>query len=137
MSQENVEIAVQAWQAAVRRPKPDFTTVNALYDPAHEFVSLMNPMEGGRVLRGAQGYREYLTEMGEALESWEARLEEATAIDEERVLLIWSGTLRGKRSGAPASQRGAAMLTVRNGKVTRTENYSSRDQALEAANLKE
>jgi ketosteroid isomerase-like protein len=92
----------------------------------------MDAIEGEEPRRGAQGYREYLKEMGETLESWEASVEEVTAIDDDRVLLVWTGTVRGKRSGAAAGQRGAAIMTVRDGKVTRTENYLSRDQALEA-----
>jgi ketosteroid isomerase-like protein len=70
--------------------------------------------------------------MGETLESWEASVEEVTVVDDDRVLLVWAGTVRGKRSGAAAGQRGASIMTVRNGKVTRTENYLSREQALEA-----
>ena len=35
MSLENVEIVRRAMEAANRRPKPDFATVNDLYHPDH------------------------------------------------------------------------------------------------------
>jgi ketosteroid isomerase-like protein len=133
---DNVETVRRGWEAAVRRPKPDFATVNAFYDLAHELVSVMDALQGG-TRRGAQGFRDWLAEMGETLESWEASIEEVTVIDEDRVLLVWESTVRGKRSGAPGGQRGAAIMTVRNGKITRTENYLSREQALEAVDRSE
>ena len=47
MSQENVEIVRRAFQAAFRKPKPDVDTLNALYHSDHEFVSLIQRIEGG------------------------------------------------------------------------------------------
>lgn len=40
MSQENLDLVVRAIQAAIKKPKPDFETVDALYDPDHVLVSL-------------------------------------------------------------------------------------------------
>jgi ketosteroid isomerase-like protein len=129
MSQEqNVEIVRRAWEAAMRRPQPDFATVNALYDPAHELV----PVVEGGTLRGAQGFREWLSGMNETLDSWDATAEEVMAIDDARVMLVWAVSVRGRSSGAAAAMRGAAIVTVREGKVIRTESYSTREQALEA-----
>jgi ketosteroid isomerase-like protein len=108
---DNVEIARRAYEAAIRKPKPDFATVNALFDPAHELHSVMD-LEG-RTRVGAQGFREWLAEMGDSLESWEVKIEEALPIDDDRVLFVWAGTVTGKRSGAEAGQRGAAVVTVR------------------------
>jgi ketosteroid isomerase-like protein len=134
MSQEqNVEIVRRAWEAAMRRPKPDFATVNALYDPSHELV----PVVEGGTLRGAPGFREWLIGINETLDSWEATAEEVTAIDDVRVMLVWAVSAHGKSSGAAAGMRGANIVTVRDGKVTRTESYSTREQAVEAAGLSE
>jgi ketosteroid isomerase-like protein len=60
-----------------------------------------------------------------------------TAIDDDRVLVTWVPLLRGKQSGAVGSQRAAAVITVRDGKIVRSELYSSREQALEAVGLSE
>lgn len=131
MSEENVEIARRAQAAASRRPKPDFATVNALFHPDHEFVSLVRFRQGG--LRGASGFREWLADIDDAYESsWDSRIEEARELDEERVLLVVVFFFRGKRSGASIEQRMGIVMTLRDGKVVRTETYPSPQEALEA-----
>jgi ketosteroid isomerase-like protein len=89
----------------------------------------------GETHRGAEGYRDWMTVMNEASESWEVSVEEVTAIDEDRVLLVWAGMIRGKQSHAAVRQRSASIMTIQDGKVTRTETYASPEQALEAAGL--
>ena len=46
-------------------------------------------------------------------------------------------SFRGKQSGAETEQRLAGMVTVRDGKVVRTEVYRSPEEALEATGLRE
>ena len=77
---------------------------------------------GGSV-RGAQGYREWLTSISETLE-WEVKLAEITEIDHERVLAVTPTKFRGRQSGAETEQRIAAVVTVREGKVVRTAAVS-------------
>jgi ketosteroid isomerase-like protein len=136
MSQENVEIARAAIEAVLRRPKPDYETMNALFHPNHEYLSFLEMGLGGGSRRGAQGYREWLTSTVETVE-WEATLAEVTEIDHERVLAVVPTKIRGRRSGAETEQRMAAVVTVREGKVVRTEAYGSPEEALEAAGLSE
>ncbi len=133
MSQENVEIVRAAVEATMRRPKPDWETMNALFHPDHEFLPRDVGLVGGSV-RGAQGYREWLTSISETLE-WEVKLAEITEIDHERVLAVTPTKFRGRQSGAETEQRIAAVVTVREGKVVRTELFQSPKQALEAAGL--
>ena len=135
MSQENVEIVRRAAEAAWRKPKPDFATINALFDPAHELVSMASLRGPG--LPGAGGFREWLAEMDEAYESWEGRVEQARAIDRTRVLLTYVFTIEGKQSGVPYEQRMGAVMTVQDGKIARTETYASPEGALEAVGLSE
>ena len=135
MSEENVEIVRTAIEATMRRPKPDWETMNALFHPDHEFLPRDVGLVGGSV-RGAQGYREWLTSISETLE-WEWTLAEVTEIDHERVLAVVPTKFRGRQSGAETEQRIAAVVTVREGKVVRTELFQSPKQALEAAGLSE
>jgi ketosteroid isomerase-like protein len=135
MSQENVEIARAAIEAAQRKPTPDYEAINALFHPDHEFVSRDVGLEGGSY-SGAQGYREWLTGASEVVE-WESTLAEVTEIDDERVLAVTPTKFRGKQSGAWTEQRNGVVLTVREGKVVRTEVYRSPEEALEAAGLQE
>jgi len=53
MSQANVEIVRRAYEAVIRKPKPDFATINDLYHPDHELISLISLPEGGSHLEHA------------------------------------------------------------------------------------
>ena len=55
MPAENIDIVRRGMQAAIRRPEPDYATLNELYDPDHELVSRMSELEGGGH-RGARGF---------------------------------------------------------------------------------
>jgi len=82
MSEENVELVRRAFEAAIKRPKPDFATMNALFHPDHEYVSRLESLEGG-VRRGASGYRDWLLNAEEAFD-WESRIEDVREIDDHR-----------------------------------------------------
>lgn len=57
-------------------------------------------------------------------------------IDEDRVLAIMPSSIRGKSSGVKLEEQAfAAIVTARDGKIIRTEVYSSPEAALEAAGL--
>ena len=136
MSEENVEIVRRGMEAATRRPKPDFATVNDLYHPDHEFISRQDALEGG-VHRGARGYRDWRLNVEETV-PWEGSVDSVTEIDADRVLTITRTSFRGKSSGVQLpEEREASIVTVRGGKVIRTENYRSPEEALEIAGLVE
>ena len=68
--------------------------------------------------------------------AWESRLEAVTEIDNDRVLAILPSRGQGRSSGVPlAEQRFGCIVTVRDGKIVRTEVYPSPEQALEAEGL--
>jgi hypothetical protein len=56
MSQENVEIARAAIEAVLRRPKPDYEAMNALFYPNYEFLSYLEGAVEGRS-RSHRGHR--------------------------------------------------------------------------------
>lgn len=136
MSQANVEIVRRAMEATFRKPKPDFATINDLYHPDHEFISLVDALEGGKH-RGARGYREWRARVQDAVE-YISRLEKVTEIDKDRVLAIMPTSTRGKSSGiALNEQRFGCIVTVRGAKIIRTEVYPSPEEALKAVGLTE
>ncbi len=135
MSEESVELVRAAIEATMRRPNPDWETMNALFHPDHEFLPRDVGVVGGGV-RGAQGYRKWLTNISETME-WEVTLARVTEIDHERVLAVMPTKFRGRQSGAETEQRIAAVVTVREGKVVRTEPFQSPEHALESAGLRE
>jgi ketosteroid isomerase-like protein len=123
-----VEIARGAYEAGTRRPKPDLATVNVLYHPDHELVTPLSRLEGTSY-RGAAGFREWFTSRPDDWDSMTFRLDEARAIDESRVLLATTFTGHSRRGGVPVVQEQGLVMTVRDGKVTRTEAYNSVDEA--------
>lgn len=130
--QDIVAIARRAYEAGTRQPKPDLATVNALYDPDHELVTPLSRLEGTS-FRGAAGFREWFTSRPEDWDAMAFRLDEATAIDESRVLLATTFTAQSRRGGVPVEQQQGLIVTVEGGKVTRTEAYNSLDEARSAA----
>jgi ketosteroid isomerase-like protein len=88
-------------------------------------------------MRGAHGFREWLTNTGDAFQSWQARVEEARPIDEMRVVVVLTFTIEGRGSGIPYDQQMGIVMTVRGGKIISTETYPSLDEALEAVGLRE
>lgn len=137
MSDENVEIARRICEAAWRRPQPDIETINALGHPDHEMFTIQSLVEGGGY-RGAQGFREWLISWNEMFgEEWQASVEQARATDDEGVLITGWMKARGSHGGVPVEQQFWVAMTVRDGKVVRSEVFTDRAQALEAAGLRE
>ncbi len=137
MSRENVEVVRRGIEAAIRRPTPDFATLDALYHPDHEFISVVDSALEGGSHRGMDGYRDWLRGVEETVQS-RSRLEQVREIDQERVLAITPTRHAGRSSGvALEEERMACIVTVREGKITRTEVYASPDAALKAVGLEE
>ena len=136
MSHENVEIVRRAFEAVCRRPRPDFETINTVYSLDHEFVPLIRRIEGG-VAEGGRGFRDWLSELDESWEGWEIKLAKVRGIDADRVLVDTVFTGLSKRGRVPVQHASTALVSVREGKIVRTELYSSVEQALEAVGLAE
>ena len=136
MSQENLDLVVRAVRAVLARPKPDFETVNALYHPDHVLVPIEASTLGGAEAHGARGYKAWLEQTADALE-WEAELKGAVDVGPHKVLVVTLNRFRGASSGAETEDRVWNLVTVSDGKLTRTETYLDPAKALEAAGLSE
>lgn len=90
----------------------------------------------GESLRGADGFRRFLDSFRESWKELEGSIEQITSIDHERVLLVGMAVGVGRRGGVPFEQRFAIITTVRDGQVTRTEIYSSPEEAYEQAGMR-
>lgn len=121
-------------RAVLARPKPDFETVNALFHPDHVLVPFDASTLGGADAKGARGYKAWLEQTADALE-WEAELKGAVDVGPHKVLVVTLNRNRGASSGAETEDRVWSVVTVTNGKLTRTEAYLDPAKALEAAGL--
>jgi ketosteroid isomerase-like protein len=127
MSKQNVEIVRSIYAAWDRG---DFSSVEWA-DPEIEYVIVDGPEPGSWSGRAAMAET-----MRSILNTWEnARIEadEYIELEDERVLVLDHLSGRGKTSGLDVGQmkrNGAAILHIRDGRVTRYVSYNDRDRAL-------
>lgn len=131
MTEDIVEIARRAYEAGTRRPRPDFETVNALYHRDHELVTPLSRLEGASY-DGMEGFREWFSSRVEDWDELAFELEGAARIDAERVLVAARFSGRGKRGGVRIEEVQGQVMTVRDGRVVRTEAFSTVDEAIAA-----
>jgi uncharacterized protein len=137
MSQENVEVVRALFDAVARR---DTATVLALYDPEVEWDNTRGPSQGlieRKVYRGHEGLRHWWREWREA---WEIAWDEVEDLIDagDRVVSVQTTHARGKASGVAVDIADMAVVwTFRQGKIVRVALFTTRDEALEAAGLRE
>ena len=128
MSQENVEIVREAWDAYSRG---DYDRAGGFHDPHIVVVTL----EDG-VVYGNDAVLANYKRWNEAWEGVETTLEEAIGRG-DRVFLTVRFQGRGRASGIEIDNRHYEVYTLRDGKVLRIDEYGHRAEALEAAGLSE
>jgi ketosteroid isomerase-like protein len=143
MSKEDIELATRAIRAVMARPEPDFETMNEVFDPDHVYVPTTRAIDAEEY-RGGRGYQQFLREEGgnigasDAALVWdEADLEGVVDVGNHRVIAVTAARFRGKRSGVDFEQRIWVVMTVRDGRICRTESHTDPTEALKAAGLSE
>jgi ketosteroid isomerase-like protein len=133
MSQENVAVVRRAYEAVEREGGEGLF---AFLDPQAEW-EVRSDLPDSDTYRGHEGMRRLFATFDEVLDkSWYSPQEFIDAGDQVVVVLRWGG--RGKTSGVPFEERDEAWIfTVRNGKVIRVREYPSKNEALEAAGMRE
>ncbi len=137
MSQENVEIVRRIYAAVSER---DTTTVLDTYDPEVEWDFSRSPFVTvfeRRVYRGHEGIRDLAHERRE--EAWENIVDDLDELIDagEHVICVVTSRGRGRTSGAEVGRTHAAVWTIRDNKVVRVVWFPTREEALEAAGLRE
>ena len=102
-------------------------------DPDIEYVHADGPDSGS--WRGLAGMAKAFGDFLGAWNELRVEAEEFRELDEERVLVLFSVTARGKQSGLDMGQistRGAQLFHLNDGKVQRLVQYFNRENALDA-----
>jgi ketosteroid isomerase-like protein len=133
MSQENLEIMRVGYERFVATG--EFVAGLATDD----FVWSMSNFHGWpeqQIYEGIDGAKAFLSEWKDAWEDWELEVDGFYEAGDKVVVLVRQRG-RSKAAGMPVEMSFAQVWTLRDGKQTRMDMYSDRDEALEAARLSE
>jgi ketosteroid isomerase-like protein len=131
MSEENVEIVRRAFAYEIYGVG-DQHEAEAIFDPQ----VVMNPVHAVD-----EGPSYGPNAMREDWERWSSAFEELTVTVEEiidagdQVVLVAHHQGRGRKSGVEVDARYFEVYTLREGKVSRVDEFAQREEALEAAGL--
>ena len=132
MSEENIELVRRALQAIDRR---DLTSLLAVLDEDAEVVPTRDWPEPG--VRGAEAVFNWYVQAFDSLQPFRTADTEFIDAGADKVLLQYRMDVRGKGSDAEVEFRRWCVVTVRRVRLLRTEWFSDRADALEAAGLSE
>jgi len=129
MSQENVEIAMQIYDAFNRG---DGATVLKVADPAISIED--HGVIDGRSYQGRRGVQEFLAFQAESFRGQHAEFQTVTDAGETLVIVVRLSA-EGVSSGAPVATEFIHAWEFRDGKVSRLRIFRSKSEALEAVGL--
>ena len=133
MSQENVEVVEALFAAFAAR---DSAAASRVLDPSVEIRPVIVGGPEGVVYRGQEGMRQFWADVDAAWAEFRITPEEFRELD-GKVLVLGRAFARGTRSGITLDEPAAWMVRVRDGMIVDFQSFSSRQQALEAAGLRE
>ena len=133
MSRENVEI-VRRYLAAYDSGGLD--VVAEFWHPDIEWRAVEGYIDDVGVIRGPDGMRQYYEQWEETFDAIRTEIEELIEADDQLVAIVRS-VGRMKDSDAEIDIRYAVVISVRDGKIARGREYSTRQEALEAVGLSE
>jgi ketosteroid isomerase-like protein len=136
VSQENVEIVrreARAWQ------RDDFEAWLSFIDPDVEWLTAVERGLGlaGNVFRGHAEMRELWDLWRTEVEEFWSETDEIRDLGDERVLRLAHMRFRGRASGILVESQLALVITLRDGRIIRSEDYLSHKEALKAVGLEE
>jgi len=134
MSHENVEIVrrvAEAWQ------RGDFEGFLCLLDPEIEWLTGTERGMGSTAYHGHEGVRESWNHWRTEFEDIWVETGEVRDLGGERVLRLAHIRFRGPASGIVVESQLALVQTLRDGKIVRSMDYLSHQEALKAVGLTE
>jgi ketosteroid isomerase-like protein len=137
MSQENVEVARKHFEAFNRWFNEGTLDFYETLDPEVEWIPMSALLEGTRY-HGHDGVRQWFKEMRRDWTSYELRPTEFRGLADDRVLVLGSWRAQGRGGDVLLDFSQAAWLVqYRNEKLVRLQTFTDRNQALEAAGLRD
>jgi ketosteroid isomerase-like protein len=134
MSHEDVEVVREGWDAWIRGDLPGLFRQ---FDPDVVWDTSHFHDWPGSTYHGIEGVERFLSEWRDVWDGLEVDVEDVRAAADGRVVSLVLQRGKGRGSGLAMEMEMAQVATLRNGKVTRLDNYEDRAEALEAAGLPE
>ena len=134
MSRENVEIVRQA-AAAFNRGDLD-TWVESWADDI-DYRAIEGALDDRGAMHGKEAVRAYVEDWLATFDGFRSEPVELIDAGEDRVIAVARISGRAKLSGVETDLTYAALYTIRDGKIARGREYWTKEQALEAAGLRE
>ena len=134
MSNENVEIVQEGWDAWLRDDLPGIfrhLDPDIVWDTSH----FHDWPESS--YHGIEGVERFLTEWRDVWDGYEVEVEDVRAAPDGRVVSLIVQRGKGRGSGLAMEMKTAMIATLHDGKLSRIDNYEDRAEALEAAGLRE
>ena len=132
MSQENVEVVREAYEAYLRG---DLDAAYSCLHPEIEFHTYSESPEAG-VYRGRDAVRRYNEDLFEQFESIRVEIDEVVDAG-ERVVVVSTQHAVPKSGQQEIDVHMAEVWTIRDALLTERHSYSTRDEALDAVGLRE
>ena len=133
MSGENVEI-VRRYFAAYDRGGLD--ALAECWHPDIDWRAVEGYLDDVGLIRGPDELRQHYRQWEETFDAVRVEIEELTEAGDEVVAQL-RGVGRMKGSAAEIDVRYAVVISIRDGKIARGREYSTRQEGLEAAGLSE
>ena len=140
MSEENIELVLRllgGFQARYEQGALGGGFDLGLVADDFEWVLAGDPLDGRSVWRGREGWVEFMRLWTEQFDEFSFRVERLIDAGDDRVVALVHQSGTGKESGVPVEWDNGLVIELRDGRVVRTTNYLSHDEALEAAGLSE
>ena len=134
MSQENVEI-VQAALNAMASGGLDALAEHWTDDIDHRAIE--GSIDDRGPIHGEEAMRAYVQDWIDTFDEFRADALELIDAGEDQVVAVLRVMGRAKLSGVETDLTFATLYTIREGKIARGREYATRDEALEAAGLRE
>ena len=132
MSEENVEIVKRAVAAVNQRD------IDGYLACCTEDVRLVTPVaDVGGAYDGPNGVRRFFTDIADASPDFKIAIESLEAVGPDRVLGFMSVTGTGRASGIPIENATGNVYDFADDRIRRIQIFFDRNQALEAAGLRE
>ena len=132
MSQENVELFHRG-VIAVNRGDIEYMVRHSTEDVV--FIPARSAVEGPFV--GHEGLRRFFADNAANFETFRASYDDVRDLGDDRVLAIGTIHIRGRGGGVETDIPDAGVMTFRDGKMSRWEDFRERHLALKAVGLEE